>query len=460
MSYKDYFENKKITVMGLGVLGRGVGDTKFLAECGADLIVTDLKNAEDLKESLEELKDFPNIQFVLGEHRLEDFRNRDFILKAAGVPLDSPYITEAKKNNIPIKMSTALFAELSGALTIGITGTRGKSTTTQLIYEIIKKGYGRRKVFLGGNIRGVSTLALLKDANPEPITNPHGMYHPRGNSVAVLELDSWQLQGFGEDQISPRIAVFTTFMPDHLNYYGGDLEKYLEDKANIFKYQNEHNVLVLGSQVAPMVLEKYEKDIKAKVIITDEKHVPKEWHTLLPGEHNRYNIALAIEVARIMGINEEIIKEVVEEFKGVEGRLQFLREVGGVKIYNDNNATTPDATLAALKALGKDKNIVLIIGGADKNIDMSKLIEAIPKYCKKIILLPGTGSEKLKARSYELKAFDLVEVPNLEESVNFAMDEAQGGDIVLFSPAFASFGLFKNEYDRGDQFVKLIENFK
>ena len=182
MSYKDYFENKKITVMGLGVLGRGVGDTKFLAECGADLIVTDLKNAEDLKESLEELKDFPNIQFVLGEHRLEDFRNRDFILKAAGVPLDSPYITEAKKNNIPIKMSTALFAELSGALTIGITGTRGKSTTTQLIYEIIKKGYGRRKVFLGGNIRGVSTLALLKDANPEPITNPHCIYHVHARS--------------------------------------------------------------------------------------------------------------------------------------------------------------------------------------------------------------------------------------------------------------------------------------
>jgi UDP-N-acetylmuramoylalanine--D-glutamate ligase len=135
----SYFKNKKITVMGLGLLGRGVGDVKFLAECGADLIVTDLKTEEELEPSLEKLEGLGNIKFVLGEHRFEDFRDRDFILKAAGVPLDSDFIEEARKNNVPVKMSASLFAKFSPSRIVGITGTRGKTTVSYLIYEILKK---------------------------------------------------------------------------------------------------------------------------------------------------------------------------------------------------------------------------------------------------------------------------------------------------------------------------------
>src|SRR3990167_8471872 len=161
MDASAHFRDKKITVMGLGLLGRGVGDTKYLAECGADLVVTDLKTREHLAESVIQLEHFKNIQFVLGEHRIEDFRDRDLILKAAGVPLDSIYIAEAKKNNIPVRMSADLFAELSGVTCIGVTGTRGKSTVAEMIYEILKTA--DRKVLLGGNVRGVSNLELLKE---------------------------------------------------------------------------------------------------------------------------------------------------------------------------------------------------------------------------------------------------------------------------------------------------------
>ena len=136
MNNKNYFRNKKITIMGLGLLGRGVGDAKFLAEQGAELIVTDLKTEEELQESIEKLKSFPNIQFVFGEHRLEDFKNRDYILKAAGVPLNSPYIAEAQNNNIPIKMSASWFMELSNVPTVGVTGTRGKTTVTYMLKDI------------------------------------------------------------------------------------------------------------------------------------------------------------------------------------------------------------------------------------------------------------------------------------------------------------------------------------
>ncbi len=437
MNYADHFHGKKITVMGLGLLGRGVGDIKFLAECGAKLIVTDLKTEEQLADSLAQLKDFKNIAYRLGGHNLEDFKNRDFILKAAGVPLDSPYIAEAKKNNIPVEMSTALFARLSGAMIVGVTGTRGKSTTTHLIHHILetnKEWLGERRVWLGGNVRGLSTLALLPEVKP--------------GDIAVLELDSWQLQGFGEAKLSPHVAVFTNLLPDHLNYYGGTppnhrtgMEKYFADKANIFKFQTETDFLICGTEIAPQI------ETRGKKIVADE--LPSGWEIKLPGEHNRRNAALALEACRVMGLSDEAIRSALATFSGVAGRLEFLREVRGVKIYNDTTATTPDATLAALHALGK--NIVLIMGGADKNLEMSKLLAEMPEYCKGVILLPGTGTDKLPPLAGALK------VSNLTEAVDQAMSVAQAGDSVVLSPAFASFGLFKNEFDRGDQFVELVK---
>src|SRR3989344_4308864 len=189
--FKQYFQNKKITVMGLGLLGRGVGDAVFLVECGAKLTVTDLKPSIALRPSLQKLRKFKNIKYVLGKHKLKDFQTADLILKAAGVPLDSIYIKEAKKNKIPIEMSATLFVKLSSIPIIAVTGTRGKSTVTHLIAHILKS-VGKKGI-LGGNVRGVSNLQLLKQ-NAE---------------IAVLELDSWQLQGFGESKISPDVSIFT-----------------------------------------------------------------------------------------------------------------------------------------------------------------------------------------------------------------------------------------------------------
>lgn len=430
--------------MGLGLLGRGVGDIKFLAEAGADLIVTDLKSEDVLSPSLKQLQNLRTskpINFVLGEHRLEDFRNRDFILKAAGVPLDSVYITEAKKCWIPIKMSASWFAELAeGVKIVGVTGTRGKSTTTVLIYEILKKA--GRQVFLGGNIRGVSTLAFLNEAKP--------------GDIAVLELDSWQLQGFGEAEFSPQVAVFTTFLDDHLNYYKGDRDMYFEDKANIFKYQKKGDVLV----VSEMVTEDARFRIHdSRMKIAKKEEVPKDWKIQIPGEHNLSNIACAFEAVKVLGVPLATIKEAVEEFKGVEGRLQDLGIFDGVRIYNDNNATTPDATVAALKAL--NKNIILICGGSDKGLDMTALVTEIPKHCKAIVLLSGSGSLSLLTTHYSLPTkVEMKEVANLGQALDASLRLAAKGDIIIFSPAFASFGLFKNEYDRNDQFLELVEKLK
>ena len=451
INWKTFFTGKRITQIGLGLLGRGVGDAEFLAEMGAELTVTDLKTAEQLKPSVERLAKYKNIKFVLGEHRLEDFSAKggqakpDFILKGAGVPIDSPYIAEARRNNISIEMSASLFVKLApkNVKIIGVTGTRGKTTTTMLIYEILKKSFGENKVFLGGNIKDTATLPLLKEV--------------KDGDYVVMELDSWQLQGFGESKISPNVSVFTTFYPDHMNYYKNDMKVYFADKANIFKYQKKGDVLIVGEQVNNYNC----AEIPERAEIARTASVPKEWSIKIPGEHNLQNIACAILATRALKVSEEIIREVVENFGGVPGRLEFIREINGVKIYNDTTSTTPEATVAGLRSLGSGrKNIVLIIGGDDKNLDMSGLIAEIPKYCRAVVMFKERGTDRIKNEvlSFKKKGLEVYEEEGLEATVKRALSVAQNGDFLLYSPAFSSFGkYFKNEYERGEQFVELVK---
>jgi UDP-N-acetylmuramoylalanine--D-glutamate ligase len=449
--FKNKFKGKKITQVGLGLLGRGVGDADFLAKCGADLTVTDLKTKEQLKTSVGKLKKYKNITFHLGEHKMEDFSDKDLILKGAGVPLNSPYINEARKNNIPVDMSASLLLRLTGIPSIGITGTRGKSTVTNILYEILKAD--GRDVFLGGNVKGVSNLSLLDNINTD--------------SIGVFELDSWQCQGLGEERtinidgikqgfISPEVAVFTTFMPDHLNYYKNGIDDYLADKANIFLHQTSSDVLVVGTQALPH-LEKYKNKIKSNVIVADENTVPKKWNILMPGKHNRYNAGIAVAVAREYGVDDLTIRKVVENIKALPGRLEFVKNINGIDVYNDTNATTPEATVAAISSFeNSSEKVILISGGADKGLDFSVLDDAIKKNIKNVVFLAGSGTEKMfKKYDYSYKVFS-----SLEDAVKQAFEFADAGDIVLFSPAFASFGMFKNEYDRGERFVDLINKLR
>jgi UDP-N-acetylmuramoylalanine--D-glutamate ligase len=433
--YRVLFEGKRITILGLGLLGRAVGDAAFLAQLGAQVIVTDMKTADELAESIAQLKEYPNVTFHLGGHDEKDFTDTDMVIKAAGVRIDSPYIVAARRAGVPVYMSTALFAKYAreaGVTIVGVTGTRGKSTVTHMIYRCLQKA--GKKTVLGGNVRGVSTLAMLPDV--------------RVGDIAVLELDSWQLQGFGDLQISPQVAVFTNLLPDHQNYYK-TMDEYFADKANIFKYQKEGNSLVVGEQVAGRIaaLPAGRHGVVPPVI-------PASWSLRIPGDHNRENAALAASALRVLELNDQEIKDGLESFEGVEGRLQFVGEMKGVKIYNDNNATTPEATIAALKALdaGK-KNIILVMGGADKGLDMNALLYEIAGFCKRVILLAGTGTDRIAPLMADVSIYD-----DLSAAIHEALSSAQPGDTLLFSPAFASFGMFKNEYDRNDRFLKVVHH--
>lgn len=429
--------------MGLGLLGRGIGYTKFLAECGAVLTVTDLKPSTALRPSLKQLRTYKNIKFTLGKHDLKDFKNRDMIIKAAGVPLDSPYITEARKHKIPVEMDVSLFARLAPEVVIvGVTGTRGKSMTTALIYEILSKNLQNRKVYLGGNVRGVATLPLLAKAKPK--------------DILVAELDSWQLQGFGEAKVSPHVAVFTSFMADHMNYYGGSMKKYFADKANIFKYQKRGDFLVVRPHVRKLI----PASARGRLVVASADNVKKYSFNVI-GQHQRENLACAFAVARIFRIPEAGIRRAVKSFKGLDGRLQYLKSVKGVQIYNDNNATTPEATIAGIRALdeeGKGGRIILVAGGNDKKLDLDLFVKVVNTFCKAAVLIPGTGTDKL-LKNFKLK-IPHEKARDVAGAVKKALALGRPGDILLFSPAFSSFAQFNNEYERGDLFMKIIKGLK
>ena len=465
--YQNFFKGKNVTVHGLGLLGRGIGDVIFLVKNGADLIVTDLKTAEQLASSLEKIKKalspdlFKKIKFVLGKHRLEDFsaqggpasggRRPDMIIKAAGVPLDSPFIAEARKNKIPVEMDASLFVKLAepiGMKIIGVTGTRGKSTVTHLLAEILMVAYGPKKIFLGGNVRGLATLPLIQKV--------------KAGDLVVMELDSWQLQGFGDAKISPNVSVFTNLMVDHQNYYKNDMEAYFNDKANIYRYQKPGEVIIAGKEISRRIKADL---VKGKLITISAKNFPsasrRSWKTKLIGEHNRFNAALAIAAARALGVKDPVIKKVVANFAGVPGRLELIREVKGVKYYNDTTATTPDGVMAAVHALKPYQGkIILIGGGNDKELDYKRYGQIVPKYLKGLILFKGAGTDKILKVLPAKPKFLVSVVDNMKDALKQAQSLIKKGDLILLSPGATSFGIFKNEFDRGDQFNRIVNSIK
>lgn len=456
------FKGRKVTIMGLGLHGGGVGVAKFFCLHGANVLVTDLKTEEQLKESIDKLKKF-RIEFVLGRHREEDFVNADLILKNPDVPNSSPYLEIAKKHKVKIETDVSLFFELSKAFIIGVTGTKGKSTTSSLIYHLLKSKYPR--TFLAGNI-GVSPLELLPKIKKE--------------DRVVLELSSFELEDLKK---SPKIAVLTNILPDHLNRYK-DMAEYISAKKIIFKNQGKEDFLVLNYD--DRTVRTFSKKSKAKVHFYSLKEKTKNpgcyireqnvycedrksptmnlGDFKLYGDHNISNLLAAITVAKIMKVSCDSIRKSIKSFKGVRSRQEFIREVNGSRYYNDTTATMPDAVVVAIDGFKNnfpDYKLILICGGQNKNLTYGKLAEKIKEKVDQMILLPGTASDKIKEELIKINStVPISEVASMEVAVREAYNKAIGKNIVLLSPAAASFNLFKNEFDRGEQFEKFVNLLK
>lgn len=455
------FKNKKVTIMGLGQYesGSGISATKFLVGAGAKVLVTDLQSEEKLKDQIKRLGGLTRkIEFVLGRHRMGDFKNIDLVVRNPGVPKSSKYLKEAKKNNIPIVNDISIFFDLvDRKRVIGVTGTRGKSTTVSLINEILK--LEDKNTVLGGNITK-SPLAQLDKVK-------------RGGPV-VLELSSWLLE---DVSVSSYISVVTNIYPDHLNTYNG-MGDYVKAKERIWNFQNAQDAAVLnydnkytksmGQRVPSRRYWFSLKEFKnengcfvrgGKIWFREggrEQQVLGVSDIKVPGEHNLANVLAAVTVAMVYGVGVTKIKKAIKGFNGIENRLELIRTISGIKYYNDTTSTTPEATIAALTSFSNKKNIVLIMGGSDKKLKMNKLFVEIKKHCQAVVLLPGSGTDRLGSKIIDLRV-NVANVDSMINAVGVAKSLARRGDVILLSPAFASFGLFKNEFDRGDQFTSIVK---
>lgn len=461
----SFFQGKKITVLGLGLHGGGVGIVKFLVKNGARVVVTDLKTKEQLVSSLEKLKGLKGVEYVLGTHRTEDFSNVDMVIKNPAVRWDNAHIKTALQNNIPVEMDSSLFFQLCQNTIIGITGTKGKTTTSLAIYDIFKAA--KRDVVRVG-IGQVSVLDKLAELEKD--------------TVVVFELSSWRLSALGRSKLSPQIAVITNLMPDHLNYYK-TMKEYVADKKNIFLNQKPKDWLVINGdelEVSKMVEEAKSQVLKfsmnpiqnGQTVFLDQeaifwnngidtKKIINIQELKIRGIHNRGNLMAAAGACLVYGLSVENVRQGLLEFKGVAHRLEFVRELEGIKYYNDTAATIPEAAVLALESFIEP--IVLIAGGNDKNLDFKKFAKEITEKTKAVVFIKGVGTDKILAEMKKIAGQENKEYPvalSMEEAVIKAKSLAESGDVILLSPGTASFGIFLNEFDRGDKFKSAVNALK
>ena len=448
---------KRVLIMGLGLHGSGIASARYAAQQGAQVRVTDLRPAEVLAPSIASLAGLP-IEYILGQHRNEDFAWAEIVLRVPGVKRSSPYLQIAREHGAQIEQEIALFFSACPGRILGVTGTRGKTTTSTLLYEIIKAS-GSPAV-LGGNVSGVETLSLLPVITPE--------------TQVVLELSSWQLEALEPHRMSPAVALMTNIYPDHLDTYDG-MEDYAAAKANIFRHQRPGDLAVfnydnswtraMGEQAPAEETWFTSLERGGSFRRGSDELVPFAFReTPMRGAHNLENILLATTAARLLGIAEETIARIVRDFRGVAHRLQEIAVIHDVHYINDTTSTTPVAGEVALHSF--DGPLVLVAGGNTKHLPLAGWPAAILARCRDLVLLRGSGTDELLAALDEEMAKQDRPGPlrgvydNFVDAMDAAVALTRPGDTLLFSPGFTSFGMFLNEFDRGDKFVAYVEDLK
>ncbi len=455
--FKNYIKGRYVAVMGMGVSNTPL--IRYLMDLDANITVFDRKTEEELDRALCEEYMLQGVKFSLGENYLDNLVGYDIIFRSPSMRPDLPQIEKELDRGAVLTSEIEMLIDLCPGKIIGITGSDGKTTTTTLIYNMLKEeGYN---CYLGGNI-GIPLFAKIDEMRPD--------------DIVVLELSSFQLMTLKK---SPDIAVITNVSPNHLDIHK-DYNEYINAKRNIYLYQNSNDLVVLNYDND--ITREFADTAKGKVrffsvntrlddgVILDQNIIKTSSgkirtqiidikDILLLGRHNVENACTAIAAVQDLVSVESIIK-VLKTFKGVEHRCEFVREINGAKWYNDSIGSSPTRTIAGL--ISFPSKVILIAGGYDKHLDYTELGKYIVDRAKAVILL-GQTKEKIKtAVEEELgKRFGDNNLPikecfSLEEAVNEAYKLAKDGDLVFFSPASASFDMFKNFEERGNKYKELV----
>ncbi len=457
--FNTYLKNRKVAVIGLGVSNLPLLD--YLHEKGSIVTVFDDRNTEKIsKEAIEKVNKY-EFETSFGENNLDKLVGFDLIFRSPSCMPTKKELVEEEKRGAIVTSEIEMLMEMAPCKVIGVTGSDGKTTTTSLIYEIVKEaGYNTH---LGGNI-GIPLFTKLKDIESE--------------DVIVLELSSFQLMNMN---ISADISVITNITPNHLNIHAS-YEEYIDAKKNIFKNQKEDGIVVLnydneltrncrleanGKVIYFSSKEKLENGIIVDNDVIKEcedrlrKHIINTKDIHLRGMHNYENVAAAIAATKSF-IDIDTIVDAIKKFKGVEHRIEFIRELDGVKWYNDSIGTSPTRTIAGLNSFSED--IILIAGGYDKHLDYEPIAKPIVDNVKGLILIGQTSEKIYEAVTKELekenKELDIYQCNEFPQIVEVARKIAKTGQVVLFSPASASFDLFGNFAQRGNKFKELVNDLK
>ena len=448
------FKGKRATIIGLAREGTALA--RFLAEQGAIVTVSDLKNEQELRENITKLKGLP-IHFVLGGHPGDILSQTDVLFLSPGVPLEAPIVAEAKRRGIPISSETSLFTELCPAPIIGVTGSSGKTTTVSLVGQMLKASGFR--TWVGGNI-GQPLIGHLEEIGP--------------TDKVVMELSSFQLEIM---EWSPPIAAILNITPNHLDRHLS-MEAYTEAKLNILRFQQPGDVAVLGydlvsnlqspiSNLKSQILSfSLNEEVEEGAFLRDgeiilrlrdtEQRICSADEIKLLGRHNLENVLAACAIAGVAGASRQAMADVATSFEGVEHRLELVRELGGVRYYNDSIATSPERTVAALRSF--DQPIVLLAGGRDKHLPWDEMARLTLQKARRLILFGEAAPiiEKAIRVSRDLEEF-VHRCQTLDEAVEAAAREAQPGDVVLLAPGGASFDAFSDFAERGERFRELVK---
>ncbi|HOI55915.1 MAG TPA: UDP-N-acetylmuramoyl-L-alanine--D-glutamate ligase [Phycisphaerae bacterium] len=455
---------RRVTVMGLGRFGGGLGAVLHLLRRGAAVTVTDLKTADQLQDSLRQLQGQP-VTLHLGGHASDDFTQADLVVVNPAVPKNAPMLDVARRAGVPLTTEINLFVSECAAPVLAVTGSAGKSTTVSLLARALATRY---TTHLGGNI-GRSLLDLL-DGEP-------GL---RAEDRVCLELSSFQLEDTASLGWSPHVAVVTNLAPNHLDHHG-TMEAYAEAKLGILRFQATDDWAVLpaadgASSQWDRLVAGWDRRTQARTVrfsVTqslDEgawldggdcvlrldgvtERVPLASALRLPGRHNAANFLAAALAARCEGVPLAESARAAAEFAGLPHRLSLVAEVGGVGYWNDSKATTPAAAEVALGAF--DRPVIAIAGGYDKKIDLGPLADALARGARAVLLIGQTApmlAELLAERHYG----GAETVETLDRAVARAAELAQPGDVVLLSPGHASWGQFENYEQRGDRFAEYV----
>lgn len=453
--FNEYIKYRKIAVIGLGVSNIPLLD--YLHEKKANVTVFDQREIDSIsKEIMDKITSY-DFKFSLGKNYLGKLKGFNLIFRSPSCLPTTPELKAESANGAIVTTEIEMLMEMAPCKIVGITGSDGKTTTTSLINSILKEaGY---TTLLGGNI-GTPLFTKLSEIKPD--------------DILVLELSSFQLMGMN---VSPDIAVITNITPNHLNIHK-DYQEYINAKKNIFRFQDENGIVVLNYDNE--ITKKCEKEANGKVvffsskekldngIIVDDKVIKKcddkiRTHILnnndipLRGNHNFENVATAIAATKSL-VDMDTAVKAIKKFIPVEHRLELVKEIDGVKWYNDSVSSSPTRTIAGLKAF--DEEIILIAGGYDKNLDYTPIAKPIIEKVKGLILLGETSGKIFDAVKSELEVqntnLDIYMCDTLEETINIAKKIAKKGQVILFSPASASFDMFENFADRGNKFKKLV----